>query len=99
MIGPAIVLAAVIALFHVSAYVFVRGRAGPRLPILVVAAFLGAWAADAIANRLGADPVRIGDFHVLAASVGAWLAIGLVVVLAVLAPARTSRPSEPATPA
>lgn len=88
MIGPAIVLAAIVAAFHVSAYVFVRGRVGARLPLLLLAAFLGAWAGDALASRLDIDPVRIGDFHVLAASVVAWIGIGFVAVIAILAPER-----------
>lgn len=88
MIGPAVVLAAIVALFSVSAYVFIRGRVGARLPLLIVAAFLGAWAGDALAGRLDVDPVRIGDFHVLAASIAAWIGIALVAVLAILAPER-----------
>jgi hypothetical protein len=98
VIGPAIVLATVLALFHVSAYVFIRGRAGARVPVLLVAAFLGAWAGDAAAGRLDADPVRIGDFHVVAASVFAWLAIGVVAILAVMAPTARERTTatEPA---
>jgi hypothetical protein len=86
LIGPAVVLAAIVALFHVSAYVFVRGRVGARLPLLLVAAFLGAWAGDALAGRLDVDPVRIGDFHVLAASVVAWIGIAFVAVISILAP-------------
>ncbi|HEX8025883.1 MAG TPA: hypothetical protein VF484_06750 [Candidatus Limnocylindrales bacterium] len=92
MIGPAVVLAAIIAVFHVSAYVFVRGRAGARVPVLLVAAFLGAWAGDALAGRLDADPIRIGDFHVLAASVFAWIGIAVVAILAVLVPERRAEP-------
>jgi putative exporter of polyketide antibiotics len=88
VIGPALVLAAIVALFHASAYVFIRGRAGARMPLLLIAAFLGAWAGDAIAGRLGADPVRIGDFHVLAASLFAWIGIAVVAILALMAPAR-----------
>lgn len=99
MIGPAVVLAAILALFHVSAYVFIRGTAGARVPVLLAAAFLGAWAGDAIAARLDVDPIRIGDFHVLAASGVAWLAIGIVAILAILAPARGASSSEPVTPA
>jgi hypothetical protein len=88
MIGPAIILAAVLALFHVSAYVFIRGSVGSRLPWLLVGAFLGAWAGDALGGRLNADPIQIGDFHVLSASILAWVAIGLVAVLAILGPDR-----------
>jgi hypothetical protein len=88
VIGPAVVLAAILALFHVSAYVFVRGSAGNRLPWLLVGAFLGAWAGDALGGRLNADPIQIGDFHVISASILAWVAIGLMAVLAILGPDR-----------
>jgi uncharacterized membrane protein YdjX (TVP38/TMEM64 family) len=100
VIGPALVLAAIVGLFHVSAYVFIRGTAGSRLPLLLLAAFLGAWAGDAIGARLDADPLRIGDFHVIAASIVAWIGIGLVALLAVLVPDRVaSTPVRPATSA
>jgi drug/metabolite transporter (DMT)-like permease len=88
VIGPAVVLAAVIGLFHVSAYVFIRGHAGARLPLLVVAAILGAWAGDTVGARMAIDPFRIGEFHLLSASFVSWLGIALVAVLAVLVPER-----------
>jgi hypothetical protein len=86
MIGPAIVLSAVFAVLHVAIYVLIRGRAGARLPLLLAAAFLGAWAGDALGNRLAIDPIRIGDYSVLAASLLAWVGIGVVAVLAILGP-------------
>jgi len=95
VIGPAPVLAVIVGLFHVSAYVFIRGRAGARLPLLIVAAVLGAWAGDAVGGRIAIDPMRIGDFHLLAASVVAWLAIGLVAILAVLVPERSPEARVP----
>ena len=88
MIGPAPILAAIVGLFHVSAYVFIRGRAGARLPFLLVAGILGAWAGDAVGARLAIDPLRLGEFNLLFASLMAWLAIGLVALLAVLVPER-----------
>ena len=88
MIGPAPILAAIVGLFHVSAYVFIRGHAGARLPMLIVAAILGAWAGDTVGARMGIDPLRVGDFHLISASVVAWLGIGLVAILAVLVPQR-----------
>jgi hypothetical protein len=91
ILGPALVLAAIVGLFNVSAYVFIRGRVGARLPFLLVAGILGAWAGDAVGARLG-DPLTIGDFHVLAASFVAWLGIALVAILAVLAPERHGEP-------
>lgn len=88
MIGPALILAAIVGLFHVSAYVFIRGRAGARLPLLIVAAVLGAWAGDTVGARMSIDPLRVGDFHLISASVVAWLGIALVAILAVLVPER-----------
>jgi hypothetical protein len=88
MIGPALVLSAIVGLFHVSAYVFIRGRAGARFPLLVVAAILGAWAGDTVGARLGIDPFRIGEFNLLSASLVAWLAILLVAIVAILVPER-----------
>lgn len=95
MIGPPIVLSAVLAVLHVSLYVLIRGRAAARVPLLLIAAFLGAWAGDAIGSRLGADPLRLGDYSVLVASVVAWLGIGVVAVLAVLGSARGPQPGAP----
>jgi hypothetical protein len=84
-LGPALVLALLVGILHVSIYVLIRGRAGQRVPILILGAFLGAWAGDALAARLGADPVRIGDFHLIGASVVAWVGIAVVAIVAVLA--------------
>jgi hypothetical protein len=94
VIGPAIVLAAVFAVLHVSIYVFIRGRAGARVPLLLGAAFLGAWAGDALGGRAGVDPVKIGDFSVIAASALAWLGIGMVAVLAILGSGRDRKPDR-----
>ena len=95
-IGPALVLSVIVGLFHVSAYVFIRGRAGARLPLLLIAAILGAWAGDTVAARMAIDPLRIGEFHLLTASFVAWLGIGLVAVLAGLVPERPAPAARPA---
>jgi uncharacterized membrane protein YdjX (TVP38/TMEM64 family) len=89
VISPALVLSVIVGLFHVSAYVFIRGRAGARLPLLVMAAILGAWAGDTVGARLAIDPLRVGEFNLLSASFVAWLAIGLVAIVAVLVPERS----------
>lgn len=83
-LGPAPVLALLVGVFHVSIYVLIRGRAEQRVPILILAAFLGAWAGDALMGRLGIDPLRIGDFHLLGASILAWVGIVVVTIVAVL---------------
>ena len=88
MIGPALVLALLVGVFHTGLYVLIRGTTGGQLGLLAVAAFLGAWAGDAIGARLGIDLLRIGDFRLVAASVLAWVGLGVVSVVAVLGPTR-----------
>ena len=94
-IGPALVLSVILGLFHVSAYVFIRGHAGARIPLLVIAAIAGEWAGDTVAARMAIDPLRVGEFHLLTASVVAWLGIGLVAVLAGLVPERPAETRRP----
>lgn len=86
-IGPALPLALVVGAFHACLYVVIRGSAGARLPFVLAAAVLGALAGNAIAARVG-DPVRLGDFGLLWASVVAWLAIVLIAVASTLGPSR-----------
>jgi hypothetical protein len=88
MIGPAPILAALLAIVHVAIYVLIRGSAGGRLPILLLAAWLGAWAGDALGDRLGVGLLTLGDFRLVAASAVAWIGIGVVAVVATLGPER-----------
>lgn len=83
-IGPALILGALVGIFQASLYVLIRGSSGGRLPLLVVASVLGAWAGDALANRLGFDVLVIGEFHLIGASVTAWVGLGIVSVVSVL---------------
>jgi hypothetical membrane protein len=85
-LDPALIFAILVGIFHASLYVLIRGSARGRLPIIVVAAILGAWAGDALADRLGVDLLTIGDFHLLAASIVAWIGIGISSAIAILGP-------------
>ena len=85
-IGPGLPLALLVGLVHTALYVLVRGNAGGRLPLVYVAAALGAWAGAAIGGRLGVDWLAIGDFSLIPASALAWLGIGIVAILATLGP-------------
>ena len=86
MIGPAFVLAVLLGVVATAIYALLRGSGGGRLPLVLVAAILGAWAGDSLGERLGIDILLLGDFHVLAAFVGAWVGIGLVSIVAFLGP-------------
>ncbi len=95
LVGPAIVLAILVGLFWACFAVLVTGVAGARLPFVLVLAVLGAAAGDALGGRLGIEVLRIGDFRLVAASVGAWAGIGLVVLVSILGPARSAGPGGP----
>ena len=86
IIGPALPLALLVGLLHTGIYVLVRGNAGGRLPVIYIAAALGAWAGAAVGGRLGVTVLALGDFPLIAASLGAWLGIGIVAILATLGP-------------
>ena len=83
---PSLVMSVLLGIFNAALSVAIRGSAGGRLPLLVAAAILGAWAGDAISGRLGFDVLTIGDYHLLGASIVAWVGIGLVSIVAVLGP-------------
>ncbi len=89
-IEPSLVLSVLVGIFNAALYVLIRGTAGGRLPAIVVAAILGAWAGDAIMGRLGLDILTVGDYHLLGASLLAWAGIGLVSVVATLGITRPS---------
>ena len=85
---PSLILAILVGIFHASLSVLIRGTAGGRLPIIVLAAILGAWAGDALADRLGLTFLSIGDFRLFAASVLAWVGIGISSAVAILGPSK-----------
>jgi hypothetical protein len=87
-VDPAPILAVLVGVFHAALYVLVRGSAGGRLPLLVGASILGAWAGDALGDRIGLDLFAIGDFRLVPASILAWLGIGFVAIVAILGPTR-----------
>ena len=87
-IDPAPILAVLVGIFNVALFVLIRGSAGGQLPLLFAASTLGAWAGDALGDRLGIDLFSIGDFRLVAASLFAWVGIGFVAVVAILGPTR-----------
>ncbi|HEY8198778.1 MAG TPA: hypothetical protein VIF44_03325 [Candidatus Limnocylindrales bacterium] len=86
-IGPSLILATIVGIMNVALYVLIRGTARARLVFLVPAAILGAYAGQALGARLG-DPLRIGDFGLVSASIMAWIGIVIVVIIGTLVPSR-----------
>lgn len=88
MISPSLVLSVLVGVFWTGAYVLLRNSAGGRLPLVAIAAVLGAWAGDALGARLGFDVLRIGDYRLVAASLVSCAGIALVTLIAVLGPTK-----------
>ncbi|MFM2104996.1 MAG: hypothetical protein RL338_28 [Chloroflexota bacterium] len=88
MIGPAFPLSILVGVFHAALLVAVRGRAGGGIPLVGVAAILGAWAGDALAGRIGFDLLAVGDYRLAGASLGAWAGIAVALAIEVLGPDR-----------
>ena len=84
--GPWIVLAAFVAAINLFAFIAVRGRWGRIVPLLAVASLIGTVAGNAVGSRTGLELLRIGDFHVVAASVLAQLAMLAVTLLSAIGP-------------
>jgi hypothetical protein len=84
--GPWIVLAAFVAAINLLAFIAVRGRWGRLVPLLALGALAGTLGGDVVAGRIGIELVRIGDFHLVAASLGAQLAMLAVTLLSALGP-------------
>jgi hypothetical protein len=80
------VLTAFTAAINLFVFIAIRGRWGRIVGPLALAALIGTVVGNAIGDRTGIELVRVGDFHLIAASVAAQLAMIVVVLLATLAP-------------
>jgi hypothetical protein len=83
---PWLVILAFVALANLFAFVAIRGRWDRLVPVLAITAVGGTALGDAVAARTGIEVLRVGDFHVMAASVVGQLAMLAVTLLAVLVP-------------
>jgi hypothetical protein len=91
-VEPSLVLSVLVGIFHAALSVVIRGSAGGRLPLLVAASILGAWAGDALFGRLGIGIATLGDYNLVGSSLVAWLGIGIVNVVATLGPSPERQP-------
>lgn len=85
---PWLIWVPMLALINLLAFVAIRGRWGRSVLVLAVAAVIGVVAGDQVAGRTGLEIVRIGDMHLVAASVGAQLLMLAVSLLSALGPIR-----------
>ncbi len=77
-----------LALINLLAFVAVRGRWGKSVLALAVASLIGVAIGDQVAGGTGLEVLRIGDMHVVAASVGAQVLMLALSLLSALGPIR-----------
>ena len=87
-LGPWAVWVPLLALANLFVFLAVRGRWGKSALALAVASLAGIVIGDQVAARTGLEVLRVGDMHVLAASVGAQALMLVVSLLAALGPVR-----------
>lgn len=83
---PWLLITALLALINLFGFLTVRGRFGRTVIPLAVAAALGAGLGNLIGGLTGLELLRLGDYHVVAASVGAQLLMLGTVLLGALLP-------------
>ena len=85
-LGPWLIWFPLLALVNLMLFVAVRGRWGRIVYVLGLAALAGVAIGDRIAEATGLELVRIGDMHVVGASVMAQLLMIVVTLLSALGP-------------
>lgn len=77
-----------LALINLLVFLAIRGRWGRVVPVLGIAALIGVVIGDQVAGRTGLEILRIGDMHIVAASVTAQVLMLAVTLLGALGPIR-----------
>ena len=86
--SPWLLWVPLLALANLLVFVAVRGRWGRIVLGLLAASVVGVILGDAVGGATGLDVLRIGDMHVLAASIGAQLLMLAVTLLTAIGPVR-----------
>ena len=85
-LGPWLVWVPLLALLNLLVFIAIRGRWGRIVLALAGASVVGVVIGDSVGHALGLDVLRIGDMHVLAASVASQVLMIAVTLLAALGP-------------
>jgi hypothetical protein len=88
---PWLLITALLATINLAGLLVLRGRWGRSVLALAVAAVLGTAAGDAVGRATGLEVLRLGDYHVVAASVGAQVLMLGTLLLAALLPGASER--------
>lgn len=85
---PWLVWVPLLSAMNLLVFVAIRGRWGRSVLVLALVSVIGVVVGDQVAGRTGLEVVRIGDMHLVAASVGAQLLMLAVSLLSALGPIR-----------
>lgn len=83
---PWLLLVVLVAAINWAALIALRGRWGRMALVMGLAALAGTAMGEAVGSATGLELVRIGDFHLVAASVGAQVAMLVTLLGAVVLP-------------
>jgi hypothetical protein len=82
---PWLLITVLLAIVNLAAFLVVRGRWGRIVGLLGLASLLGTIVGDAVGGATGVDVLVLGDYHVLAACIGAQLLmLGTLLLVAML---------------
>jgi hypothetical protein len=85
------VLTVMVAAINLAALLVVRGRWGRIVALLLPVAVIGTAAGEAIGGATGLEVIRVGDYHLVAACVGAQVAMIAVLLVASALPEAEER--------
>jgi len=83
---PWMLITVLLAVVNLAGLLVLRGRWGRVVLALAVASLLGTAAGDAVGRATRLEVLKLGDYHVVAASVGAQLLMLVTLLLAALLP-------------
>ena len=88
---PWLLITVLLALINLTAFLAVRGRWGRMVGLLALASLLGTIVGDAVGSATGLNVLVLGDYHVLAACIGAQLLMLGTLLLVALLPTADER--------
>lgn len=86
VLGPWLAWVPLLAFVNLMLFIAVRGRWGRIVWVLALAALIGVLIGDRLAEATGLEPLRIGDMHVIGASLTAQVLMVVVTLLSALGP-------------
>ena len=85
---PWLIWVPMLALINLLVFIAIRGRWGRSVIGLAAAAVIGVLIGDQLGERTGLEVLRVGDMHIVAASVAAQVLMVATSLLSALGPIR-----------